>query len=153
MEINALALLLLINAEGVIESIFGPGKYNVELPSDAYDQQWRFDHEALPADLISIKQSMKYIEMDLNIDIQYLLLPLVRLLFPFSHFTAIILTLFLLFASIKIGIRLESPVFLIRFQAIDISISVMICFLCLIFKSNLIGKVVDTCMMTHECEI
>ncbi|XP_024985943.1 linoleate 13S-lipoxygenase 2-1, chloroplastic-like [Cynara cardunculus var. scolymus] len=53
MQINALARLLLINAEGVIESTFGPGKYNVELSSEAYDQQWRFDQEALPANLIS----------------------------------------------------------------------------------------------------
>ncbi|KAJ9555751.1 hypothetical protein OSB04_010365 [Centaurea solstitialis] len=53
MEINALARLLLINAEGVIESTFGPGKYNVEISSDVYGKEWRFDQEALPADLIS----------------------------------------------------------------------------------------------------
>ncbi|KAI7726202.1 hypothetical protein M8C21_008546, partial [Ambrosia artemisiifolia] len=53
MQINALARLLLINAEGVIESTFSPGKYCMQICSDAYDQLWRFDHEALPADLIS----------------------------------------------------------------------------------------------------
>ncbi|KAI3747882.1 hypothetical protein L6452_10602 [Arctium lappa] len=75
--------------------------------------------------------------MDLNIDIRYLLLPLAHLLFPFSHFTAIIITLFLQFASIKLGIRFESPVVVfIRFQAIDLSVSVMICFMCLFFLST-----------------
>ncbi|KAJ9555752.1 hypothetical protein OSB04_010366 [Centaurea solstitialis] len=53
MEINALARLLLINAEGVIESTFGLGKYNVEISSDVYGKEWRFDQQALPADLIS----------------------------------------------------------------------------------------------------
>ncbi|KAF3451151.1 hypothetical protein FNV43_RR07242 [Rhamnella rubrinervis] len=33
-------------------SSFSPGKYSVELSSAAYDQLWRFDTEALPADLI-----------------------------------------------------------------------------------------------------
>ncbi|KAD4384231.1 hypothetical protein E3N88_24399 [Mikania micrantha] len=53
MQINSLARLLLINAMGIIESTFSPGKYCMQLCSDAYDQLWRFDHEALPADLIS----------------------------------------------------------------------------------------------------
>ncbi|KAF3450000.1 hypothetical protein FNV43_RR06079 [Rhamnella rubrinervis] len=52
MEINALARESLINAGGIIESSFSPGKYSVELSSAAYDQLWRFDTEALPADLI-----------------------------------------------------------------------------------------------------
>ncbi|XP_071712338.1 lipoxygenase 2, chloroplastic-like [Rutidosis leptorrhynchoides] len=53
MEINALARLALINAGGIIENTFSPGKYCMQLCSDAYDKFWRFDHEALPADLIS----------------------------------------------------------------------------------------------------
>ncbi|MFS8005694.1 putative linoleate 13S-lipoxygenase [Helianthus anomalus] len=53
MQINSLARLLLINAGGIIESTFSPGKYCMQICSDAYDQLWRFDHEALPADLIS----------------------------------------------------------------------------------------------------
>ncbi|XP_076948120.1 lipoxygenase 2, chloroplastic-like [Bidens hawaiensis] len=53
MQINSLARLILINAGGIIELAFSPGKYSIQLSSDAYDQQWRFDHEALPADLIS----------------------------------------------------------------------------------------------------
>jgi len=53
MEINALARQLLINADGIIESTFSPGKYSIELSSVLYDKQWRFDHEALPANLIS----------------------------------------------------------------------------------------------------
>ncbi|KAI3791333.1 hypothetical protein L2E82_05097 [Cichorium intybus] len=53
MQINALARLALINAGGIIESTFSPGKYSMQICADAYDQLWRFDHEALPADLIS----------------------------------------------------------------------------------------------------
>ncbi|CAI9264659.1 unnamed protein product [Lactuca saligna] len=53
LKINALARQSLINAGGVIESTFSPGKYCMQLSSDVYDQLWRFDHEALPADLIS----------------------------------------------------------------------------------------------------
>ncbi|CAH1441574.1 unnamed protein product [Lactuca virosa] len=53
MEINALARESLINAGGIIETCFSPGKYSIELSSSAYGQQWRFDHEALPADLIA----------------------------------------------------------------------------------------------------
>ncbi|EXB48405.1 Linoleate 13S-lipoxygenase 2-1 [Morus notabilis] len=53
MEINALAREALINAGGIIESSFSPAKYAMELCSDGYDKLWRFDREALPADLIS----------------------------------------------------------------------------------------------------
>ena len=53
MEINALAREALINAGGIIESTFSPVKYSMELSSVAYDKHWRFDHEALPKDLIS----------------------------------------------------------------------------------------------------
>ncbi|KAL5707967.1 linoleate 13S-lipoxygenase [Ranunculus cassubicifolius] len=52
MEINARARLNLISASGIIEIGFSPGKYSMELSSVAYDQLWRFDMEALPADLI-----------------------------------------------------------------------------------------------------
>ncbi|CAL9003915.1 unnamed protein product [Prunus brigantina] len=52
MEINALARESLINAGGIIEGCFSPEKYSIELSSVAYDQLWRFDMEALPADLI-----------------------------------------------------------------------------------------------------
>lgn len=52
MEINALARQNLINGGGVIESCFSPGKYAMELSSAAYDIMWRFDMEALPADLV-----------------------------------------------------------------------------------------------------
>ncbi|KAL5574385.1 hypothetical protein UlMin_023982 [Ulmus minor] len=53
MEINAVARQILINADGILESSFSLGKYTMELSSIAYDTQWRFDLEALPADLIS----------------------------------------------------------------------------------------------------
>ncbi|KAM1158116.1 hypothetical protein FF1_028650 [Malus domestica] len=52
MEINALARESLINAGGISESSFSPGKYSLQLSSVAYDQLWHFDMEALPADLI-----------------------------------------------------------------------------------------------------
>ncbi|RRT67569.1 hypothetical protein B296_00016297 [Ensete ventricosum] len=52
MEINALARQALINAGGIIEISFSPLKYSMEISSVAYDQLWRFDMEALPADLI-----------------------------------------------------------------------------------------------------
>ncbi|CAL0304190.1 unnamed protein product [Lupinus luteus] len=53
MEINALAREALINANGTIESSFSPGKYSILLSSIAYDKQWQFDLQALPADLIN----------------------------------------------------------------------------------------------------
>ncbi|KAL2941041.1 Linoleate 13S-lipoxygenase 2-1 chloroplastic [Bienertia sinuspersici] len=53
MEINALARIALINAGGVIESTFSPRKYAIEMSSIIYGLEWRFDHEALPANLIS----------------------------------------------------------------------------------------------------
>ncbi|KAL6646132.1 hypothetical protein ACP70R_017740 [Stipagrostis hirtigluma subsp. patula] len=52
LRINALARSALINADGIIEVSFSPQKYSMELSSVAYDQLWRFDMEALPADLI-----------------------------------------------------------------------------------------------------
>ncbi|KAK1375898.1 Lipoxygenase [Heracleum sosnowskyi] len=51
LEINALARQNLINADGVVESCFTPGRYAMELSSSAY-KNWRFDLEGLPADLI-----------------------------------------------------------------------------------------------------
>ncbi|KAF3327873.1 linoleate 13S-lipoxygenase 2-1 [Carex littledalei] len=52
MEINALAREALISAGGIIERSFSPRKYSMELSSVAYDLEWQFDMEALPADLI-----------------------------------------------------------------------------------------------------
>lgn len=52
MEINAQARQMLINAGGIIESTFSPGRYCMELSSVVYDKFWRFDMEALPEDLI-----------------------------------------------------------------------------------------------------
>lgn len=52
MEINALARQNLINADGVIESCFTPGRYCMEISAAAYKSFWRFDMEGLPADLI-----------------------------------------------------------------------------------------------------
>ncbi|KAK3152395.1 hypothetical protein QOZ80_2BG0158310 [Eleusine coracana subsp. coracana] len=52
MEINALARESLINADGIIEESFWPGKYSIELSAVAYGLTWRFDTEALPNDLV-----------------------------------------------------------------------------------------------------
>ncbi|KAH0919528.1 hypothetical protein HID58_027188 [Brassica napus] len=41
MEINARGRQSLVNAGGIIESCFWPGKYSLELSSDVYDKQWR----------------------------------------------------------------------------------------------------------------
>ncbi|KVH97896.1 Lipase/lipooxygenase, PLAT/LH2, partial [Cynara cardunculus var. scolymus] len=51
LEINALARQNLINADGVIEQCFTPGRYCMEISAAAY-KHWRFDLEGLPADLI-----------------------------------------------------------------------------------------------------
>lgn len=53
MEINALAREALINADGIIETSFSARKYSMEFSSAVYAQQWRFDLQGLPADLIS----------------------------------------------------------------------------------------------------
>ncbi|XP_061361393.1 linoleate 13S-lipoxygenase 2-1, chloroplastic-like [Gastrolobium bilobum] len=53
MEINALAREALVNANGIIESTFTPGKHSILLSSIAYDKQWQFNLQALPADLIN----------------------------------------------------------------------------------------------------
>ncbi|KAG5222399.1 lipoxygenase [Salix suchowensis] len=52
LEINALARQSLINGGGIIEACFSPGKFAMEISSAAYQNMWRFDMEALPADLV-----------------------------------------------------------------------------------------------------
>ncbi|KAI7753940.1 hypothetical protein M8C21_033140 [Ambrosia artemisiifolia] len=51
LETNAIARQNLINADGVIEQGFTPGRYALEISAAAY-KNWRFDLEGLPADLI-----------------------------------------------------------------------------------------------------
>ena len=51
MNINALARNQLINADGIIEKTFLPGKYAMELSSVIY-KNWVFTDQALPSDLI-----------------------------------------------------------------------------------------------------
>ncbi|PPS13785.1 hypothetical protein GOBAR_AA06747 [Gossypium barbadense] len=51
MDINARARELLINADGIIESLFSTKECSMEITSLAY-KNWRFDMESLPADLI-----------------------------------------------------------------------------------------------------
>ncbi|XWS18807.1 hypothetical protein CRYUN_Cryun32bG0076700 [Craigia yunnanensis] len=52
LEINAIARQTLLNADGVIEFCFTPGRYCMEMSAAAYRSHWRFDKEGLPADLI-----------------------------------------------------------------------------------------------------
>lgn len=52
LDINALARQKLINADGIIESCFTPGRYCMEISCAAYKNLWRFDMEGLPADLV-----------------------------------------------------------------------------------------------------
>ncbi|KAK7381868.1 hypothetical protein VNO80_00417 [Phaseolus coccineus] len=52
LEINTLARQSLINADGIIENCFTPGRYAMEISSAAYKNFWRFDMDSLPADLI-----------------------------------------------------------------------------------------------------
>ncbi|KAK7302790.1 hypothetical protein RJT34_13686 [Clitoria ternatea] len=52
LQINAMAREALINEGGIIESDFFPGKHSTKILSAAYKDWWRFDMEALPADLI-----------------------------------------------------------------------------------------------------
>ncbi|TQE09282.1 hypothetical protein C1H46_005217 [Malus baccata] len=52
LEINALARQSLINGGGIIEASFSPGRYAMDVSSAAYKDMWRFDMEALPADLL-----------------------------------------------------------------------------------------------------
>lgn len=52
LEINALARQSLVNGGGVLETCFTPGKYAMDVSSAAYKTFWRFDMEALPADLL-----------------------------------------------------------------------------------------------------
>ncbi|GLT82239.1 hypothetical protein SLE2022_006420 [Rubroshorea leprosula] len=52
METNAMTRGAIGSADGIMESSYAPGKYYMELGAAFYDQQWRFDCEGLPADLI-----------------------------------------------------------------------------------------------------
>lgn len=62
LEINGLARQSLINADGVIESCFTPGRYAMEISAAAY-KDWRFDTQSLPADLIR-----RYVTTKININ-------------------------------------------------------------------------------------
>ncbi|CAL0312058.1 unnamed protein product [Lupinus luteus] len=52
MRANAVAREALICANGTTERNFTPGRYSMQLTVAAYKDWWRFDMEALPADLI-----------------------------------------------------------------------------------------------------
>ncbi|KAD5507442.1 hypothetical protein E3N88_15145 [Mikania micrantha] len=74
--------------------------------------------------------------MNFMIDLRFLLLPLANLLFP--HYTSDIIIIVLLHVSIKVPLTLQLPTTsLLHFRALDLSVSVTVCFLCLIFKSTI----------------
>ncbi|RYR18588.1 hypothetical protein Ahy_B03g063213 isoform A [Arachis hypogaea] len=52
LKTNATARETLINAGGILETNFGPGKYSMQITSAAYRDWWQFDQEGLPTDLI-----------------------------------------------------------------------------------------------------
>ncbi|GKA16502.1 linoleate 13S-lipoxygenase 3-1, chloroplastic [Tanacetum coccineum] len=62
LEINAIARQNLLNADGVIEQGFTPGRYCMEINAVAY-KHWRFDLEGLPADLIRRELQAWYAEV------------------------------------------------------------------------------------------
>ncbi|TVU32922.1 hypothetical protein EJB05_24687 [Eragrostis curvula] len=70
MEINALARESLINADGIIEESFWPGKYSVELSAVAYGATWQFDTEALPNDLVKRGLAVKKDDGELELTIK-----------------------------------------------------------------------------------
>lgn len=51
MQVNAIARSVLLNAGGILEKTMFPGKYSLELSSMIY-KDWKFDEQALPADLV-----------------------------------------------------------------------------------------------------
>ncbi|CAK7349233.1 unnamed protein product [Dovyalis caffra] len=51
MHINALARSILINSGGIFEKTLFSGQISMELSSELY-KEWRFDEQALPADLV-----------------------------------------------------------------------------------------------------
>ena len=52
MDINGAARKALINAGGIIELNFTPGRYTMEMSAVVYREDWRFDEQSLPEDLI-----------------------------------------------------------------------------------------------------
>lgn len=53
LQINAMARVALVNAGGIIERTFTPGRYSMELGSQVYGATWTFESQALPQDLIA----------------------------------------------------------------------------------------------------
>ncbi|XP_077227677.1 putative linoleate 9S-lipoxygenase 4 [Tasmannia lanceolata] len=58
MHINALARALLLNSGGILERTMFPGRFSLELSSTFY-KDWRFDEQALPADLLKRRMALE----------------------------------------------------------------------------------------------
>ncbi|XP_021685924.2 linoleate 9S-lipoxygenase 6 [Hevea brasiliensis] len=58
MHINALARSILINSGGILEKTLFTGEISMELSSELY-KDWRFDEQALPADLLKRRLALK----------------------------------------------------------------------------------------------
>lgn len=53
METNIAARKALINANGIIETVFTPHRYSMEIAAVDYKNHWQFDLQALPNELLS----------------------------------------------------------------------------------------------------
>ncbi|KAJ8748171.1 hypothetical protein K2173_000579 [Erythroxylum novogranatense] len=57
-HVNALSRTILINAKGILEQTLFTGEVSMELSSELY-KEWRFDDQALPADLLKRGMAVK----------------------------------------------------------------------------------------------
>lgn len=91
--------------------------------------------------------------MDLTIDTRYFLLSIAQLIFPFSQLASAIFTLFLLFVSIKVPftLQLQHNGSLIRIRVRDLSVSVIVSTLCLIFMSAQDFWIVNLILFLCSC--
>ncbi|XP_059316424.1 lipoxygenase 6, chloroplastic-like [Lycium ferocissimum] len=59
LQVNAFSRKTFISADGIVEALDCAGKYGLDLSSTAYKKLWRFDMEALPADLVRRGMAME----------------------------------------------------------------------------------------------
>ncbi|KAF2297698.1 hypothetical protein GH714_002325 [Hevea brasiliensis] len=66
LAINAEAREVLISANGIVESYFGPQKYCLGITESAYRHWWRFDMEASPLILSEVDKEYMGARKDLS---------------------------------------------------------------------------------------